>query len=255
MNRPSGPRRAAQLSESTNHQLHMYALAASAAGVGVLALSGPAQAKIVYTPAHVVLGNESYHYQLDLNHGGVTDLTLSNTYSNDIVRWFSYAQASPARGNVVEGIGRYASALRPGVQIGGRNHFRADGNLMAGTLYTYSHNQSHKTGKWLNVHGRYLGIKFQIKGKSHYGWARLNVAESRSRFTLVLTGYAFETIPGKPIIAGQTKGPDDPSVEESNAMPNQPTPAPATLGALAMGAPGLSVWRRKEPVVAIASSS
>jgi hypothetical protein len=107
----------------------------------------------------------------------------------------------------------------------------------------------------LNVHGRYLGIKFQIKGKSHYGWARLNVAESRSRFTLVLTGYAFETIPGKPIIAGQTKGPDDPSVEESNAMPNQPTPAPATLGALAMGAPGLSVWRRKEPVVAIASSS
>lgn len=223
MTRTSQPRNTTNLSDSLHHQLNLYALAASAAGVGVLALSGPAEAKIVYTPAHVVLGDEYFHYQLDLNHDGVTDLTLSNTYSNDIVRWFSYVMASPATGNAVEGSGRNASALRPGAQIGG-NHFRVGGNFMAGTLYSYSHNQSHKSGKWVNVHGRYLGIRFQIKGKTHYGWARMNVTESQSRYTVVLTGYAYETTANKPIIAGKTKGPDVVVVEPGG-----------TLGSLALG--------------------
>jgi hypothetical protein len=156
-----------------------------------------------------VLGGAYFQYKLDLNHDGVTDLTISNTYSNDVVRWFSSVLARPASANEVEGSGRDASALQRGAQVGGRNHFRAGGSLMAGVLFTYSHSQSRRYGKWLNVHGRYLGIMFQIKGKSHCGWARLNVAESRSRFTVVLTGYAFETIPNKPIIAGATKGPDD----------------------------------------------
>jgi hypothetical protein len=61
--------------------------------------------------------------------------------------------------------------------------------------------------------------------------------------TATLTGYAYETIPGKLIIAGATKGPDD---AEPAASLNTPIPIPATLGPLAMGAPGLSIWRRKE---------
>lgn len=47
MKRSSGPRKTASLSQSTNHKLNTYALAASAAGVGILALIQPAQAKIV----------------------------------------------------------------------------------------------------------------------------------------------------------------------------------------------------------------
>jgi hypothetical protein len=243
MSRSLPPRKIVNLPESLHRRLSMYSLAASAAGVGMLALSCPAEAKIVYTPAHIVLGGEHYQYKLDLNHDEVTDLTISNTYSNDIVRWFSYVLASPVSGNEVEGSGRFASALHRGVQVGGRNHFRAGGSLMAGVLFTFSHSQSRRYGKWLNVHGRYLGIRFQIKGKSHYGWARLNVAESSRRFTVVLTGYAFETIPGKPIIAGQTKGPDD---SEPTASFTMPTLKPATLGLLALGSPGLSIWRREE---------
>jgi hypothetical protein len=109
-----------------------------------------------------------------------------------------------------------------------------------------------RAGQWVNVRSHFLGLKFRIKGKVHYGWARLNVTVGNSRISATLTGYAYETIPGKSIIAGATKGPDD---AEPTASLNTPTPEPVTLGALAMGAPGLSVWRRKEPVVAIASSS
>jgi hypothetical protein len=58
-----------------------------------------------------------------------------------------------------------------------------------------------------------------------------------------LTGYAYETIPNEPIIAGKTEGPDDAGAEESR---NLSAPEPASLGTLAMGAPGLSIWRHKE---------
>ena len=47
------PRKTANLSESFHPQLSMYAFAASAASVGVLALASPSEAKIVYTPAHL----------------------------------------------------------------------------------------------------------------------------------------------------------------------------------------------------------
>jgi hypothetical protein len=49
MKRSSGPRKTANFSRSIHQQLNMYALAAGAAGVGVLALAQPAEAKIVYT--------------------------------------------------------------------------------------------------------------------------------------------------------------------------------------------------------------
>jgi hypothetical protein len=62
------------------------------------------------------------------------------------------------------------------------------------------------------------------------------------------TGYAYETIPNKSIIAGKTKGPDDGTVEESNAALTVPTSKPATLGLLALGSSGLSIWRREELV-------
>jgi hypothetical protein len=95
----------------------------------------------------------------------------------------------------------------------------------------------------VNVSGRYLGLRFTIKTQTHYGWARLSVQVSGTTVTGTLTGYAYETIANKPIIAGRTKGPDD---GEPTASFSTPTSEPATLGALAMGAPGLAIWRRKE---------
>ncbi len=69
MKRPSNP------SESLHQRLNAYALAASAAGVSVLALTQAAQAKIVYTKTHHVIGKNST-FKLDLNHDGITDFTL-----------------------------------------------------------------------------------------------------------------------------------------------------------------------------------
>jgi len=77
MARSSRPTRTpAQLSDTINGHLNRYGLAAGAAGVGMLALAPPVQAKIIYTPADV---NFSRYppVSLDLNHDGIGDFVLA----------------------------------------------------------------------------------------------------------------------------------------------------------------------------------
>jgi hypothetical protein len=76
MKRSSRPARTpASLPESVYRQVNMYALAATAAGVSLLACPQDAEGKIVYKRAHVqIIRNQPY--SLDLNHDGITDFYL-----------------------------------------------------------------------------------------------------------------------------------------------------------------------------------
>ena len=70
----------------------------------------------------------------------------------------------------------------------------------------------------------YLGLQFDIKGKTHFGWARVKrTSTNGGGFPAEITGYAYETVPNKAIVAGRTKGADDGADQ------------PATLGELALG--------------------
>jgi hypothetical protein len=244
MKHSSGPRKTADLSVSIHQQLNMYALAAGAAGVGVLALPQLVEAKIVYTPAHRVIGPDS-KYLLDLNHDGLTDFTIANSY-NCPDTCVSIVVAKPASGTrgvegpVSQGHASWAYALKAGAIIGPKRPFSA--SRLEGAIS----GSCHPAGShWCNLK-RYLGLSFKIQGKTHYGWARISMGSAIGRLKAVLLGYAYETIAGKAIIAGATSGPDD---AEPTASFNMPPPELATLGALAMGAPGLSIWRRKESAV------
>ena len=143
-------------------------------------------------------------------------------------------------GNAVEGIDYrglgYASAVKNGARIGGHQKFASGGRFgqsMARAqqsdtvFYKYY-------GNWTNVTNRYLGLKFKIHGKTHYGWARVSVVDRGFTLTGTLTGYAYETIANKAIIAGATNGND--RVD------------PRSLGHLARGASSVSVWRVKQTV-------
>jgi hypothetical protein len=90
------------LSESTQRLLNSYAMAASAAGVSVLALAMPAEAKIVYTHAHHVI-TRGGTYKLDVNHDGTTDFTLNDTYKSTTSGFYAILSAAPAAGNGLEG--------------------------------------------------------------------------------------------------------------------------------------------------------
>src|SRR5579863_28137 len=131
MKRPSRPRTPVQFSDSTRHQLNMYALAAGGAGVGLLALAQPSEAKIVYTPANKIIPNKVV-VNLDLNHDGSPDFYLY--FSATIFRGqrppspFGGAElwiAPVQEGNQISGTGTLrklpnASALPAGARIGSR---------------------------------------------------------------------------------------------------------------------------------------
>jgi hypothetical protein len=206
----------------------MYALAASAAGVGRLALSQSAEARIVYTKTHHFIGTKGI-YNLDLNHDGTTDFVLLQSGTATGSRCSNTLLAKEELGNAVEGkIGKYghfASALTRGARIGPGATF-IKGGAKGETMVAISHQDlgSRYSGAWVNVTNRYLGLKFNIAGKIHYGWARMTVKVNYCRINATLTGYAYETIPNKAIIAGKIEGPDVTSDQ------------PATLGHLAAGA-------------------
>jgi hypothetical protein len=209
-----------------------------------LVLAQSAEARVVYTPIHQVIGKKS-HYKLDLNHDKLSDFTLLNTRGCNTDYCFDALSAIPSAGNGVEGAKGflsipYAFALKRGAKIGPNGQF-------SGRLLASSQSSQGMIGQWLNVTDGYLGLKFSIKGKIHFGWARLTVRVlGRVFIQTTITGYAYETIPNKPIIAGRTKGTkESSSIGQPKDVLIAPMPNPATLDALAMGAPGLSIWRRR----------
>jgi hypothetical protein len=251
-------RQPSKLSHSVHHQLNMYAIAASAAGIAALALAQPSEAKIVYTKTHHVIGwNRAY--QLDLNHDGIIDFLILHFGSSS--RSGGTLSAKEAFGNAIEGswVGTtrgssafpYDAALKPGTMIGPGQGFitcPCNGELMA------QFGGGDWRGNWANVRNRYLGLRFQIHGKNHYGWARLSVQLDRKRrLTALVTGYAYETLTDKGLRAGQTTSDDafDPVAlgpqqsDLQNMVVREARPESTSLGALALGAQGVPDGRNQ----------
>jgi len=242
-------RTSSSLPKSTHQRLNMYALAAGAAGVSVLALAPTADAKIVYTPAHVSILGPRGLYNLDFNHDGITDFTITNTTRSNTDQAFWNLFVNCPQGNAVVGTFVYrgfppdARAFFAGAPIGPHEPFFSRDAKLATFYYGGGGASSH--GNWLNVTNRYLGMKFQIAGQTHYGWARLRVKVTKNPINIYaeLTGYAYETAADTPIVAGKTTGAD---VEEMPEARSAPSAAPATLGVLAMGSRGPAIWRRED---------
>jgi hypothetical protein len=243
------------LSKSLHHRLNAYALAASAAGVGMLALippaecvlsagaalagafvlSEPAEAKIVYTKTNVVMACTLWsegcrgYFSFDLNHDRQPDVGF--TIREGCITCEGELVAKPAGGNGIE-VGAnhshsyppWAAALKAGESIG---HAKPFNTCPSDCVMRWS-SSGHTSGYWNYAQARYLGVVFLIKGKPHYGWMRIKNSSDTGG---TVTGYAYETIPGKAIKAGRTHGKDVITVE------------PATLGHLARGASAIPAWR------------
>jgi hypothetical protein len=247
----------AHLGAALERRLLAYTAAATAAGMGILASGKVAEAKIVYTPADKHIRVNGGVVNLDLDHDGTTDFTFQAEYHLGTGHGTGGNLVLKPR-TVMGGAVNYRSqglswvaALPKGQKIGPGDMFESfRTEILASGVVGASTTLS--GGPWTSPTRAYVGLKFAIKGKVHYGWVRVVTLGSSQRFhyRAVITGYAYETSPNKAIIAGKTTGSDDASVEGSNAALAMPTAKPATLGMLALGAPGLSIWRREESAVA-----
>jgi hypothetical protein len=232
-----------RLGTRLDKSLFAYAAAASAAGVGMLALAQPAAAKIVYTPANTEITPKT-KLNLDLNHDGIADFQINDLLKTHNGSGYNDLKALPhAKGNAIWGSGKYASVLSAGVSVGPSGQFLPGHEAMViQTKVCDGSGCNYRTkGPWENITREYLGLKFSIHGETHYGWARFNVTVDRHGVFAVLTGYAYETVANKPIVTGKTKGEADhvPDINQTGSAPE-----PASLGRLARGAEGLAPWRK-----------
>jgi hypothetical protein len=233
-NKKLGP---SELKPTLDKRLVAYVAAASGAGVTALALGQPAAAEIVYTPANVAVGA---YYAIDLNHDGISDFTLK-TVPFDSGHGHFLILALDVPGNAAENYAGplpIASAIAPPRKFTTSTYY---GGLWMGAAFEYGTQQG-SWGPWFNVSNKFLGLKLMIDGQVHYGWARVTVSGG---IQAVLTGYAYETIPNRPIRAGQRSETDS----ETSSVSPLDAPVPRRLpdlGLLASGAYGFAAWRRED---------
>jgi hypothetical protein len=267
------PRTPSRLSASLRNHLNMYSLAGTAAGVGVLALAQAADAEVIYTPAHVPFSGVRTQYRLDLNNDGRSDFTLQLSNTSLGAKFFAVNEINGGKTSnafvVAPRDNTMPLALKAGTPIGSGAHFF--GSIYSYEIMAYA-TQKHG-GDWVNVSDRYLGLKFVAEGNVYYGWARLSVQLKGRVLSAVLSGYAYENVPGQGIRAGQISGTADNPEFATESAPqqtsghastpqNQPTQQPisqdfkpATLGMLALGAPGIQFRRREESVAGLSESN
>jgi hypothetical protein len=206
--------------KTLNHQLSKRLLTyAAMAGAGMAALASNADAEIVYTPTHNSVNQDFY---IDLNHDGINDFHIHSYYLSgyaflQVLPVIPINKISAVHKGCLSGYG--AAPLLRGALIGPGLDFAANGTCMAEKNFS-----SQSIGPWLGLQDRYLGFEFYIGGQKHFAWARMSVEQFAFDNTGRILGYAYETIPGKPIIAGDQGNATNVSLE------------PGTLGALALGA-------------------
>ena len=140
---PLRNRETTHLDSTFDRSLSLYALAAGAAGVSLLALAQPAEGKIIYTPTSQRIGHHTF---LDLNGDGINDFQFS-----DIVSTVCYGSHCGVRQTMViinharldiygvnpsnQALGEaFVSQLAKGVTVGSAGPFQ--GAKFMGGIYT-----------------------------------------------------------------------------------------------------------------------
>lgn len=188
-----------------------YKALALLVGVGMLAFAGQAQAKVIFTPVDVKIGIGGVDsYPLDLNGDGTTDYTIQQIVytapcdlQGDIATFWAMEEVAGVQNRAVVTLpsGSSAAALPAGALIDSSRPFAFGVETMA--VYYSGPNCEDEGGNWDNVTDLFLGLKFQIQGKTHYGWARLSVQHvPSSGFTATLTGWAYQTIANRGLTTG-----------------------------------------------------
>lgn len=252
--------------KNLSRQISAYSFAAAAAGVSMLALASPAAGEVVITKKTLPIPVSFFGQgvEISLTNDGNNDFRLSLLYNFSSIstkidgRILILNKLSHGKGVVgSQQFEPYASALMRGTKIGPTANFVSSvvgfpygANIEESATASYYHRGSkHLKGKWSgNAKDRYLGVRFLINGQTHYGWIRMTVtipSNPKIFMTATITGYAYETIPNKTILAGTAERSSAAS-QASEYIQSQGRPS---LGMLALGAEGIPLWRREETSV------
>lgn len=194
------------------------ARAASDSALAALPLRRVSPATIVYTPANVRIDNSSYN--LSLKNDGMTDFVIKSfTYSRvsgcGYYNKYGSLSVDAPGSNGVETDNGWVAVLLSGSRIGPLQTF--SNGIQDMLTFDYIWQKIGMTcapkltinGPWNGVGSAFVGLAFVRNGKTHYGWAQFDgtyvdcYGDCRGDVVTFLKGYAYQTIPDRPIKAGQ----------------------------------------------------
>lgn len=227
------PRTAVSLSAQLEQHLKSYTVAAAAAGVGLLSLVPPAQAQVVYSPASIQVTDGDLF--LNFNCGPGNQFWVVNRFEG-FSNYGGSARELELNGSLNASVmedGNGPLALPAGSVVGSSrvftNAYQNEQVMASAYRFVYYITYTGAKGNWRQAKRAYLGLKFEIQGQVHYGWAEFSVnatVPNRVHVNATLLGYAYEATPNQSIMTGQISGTNAGFV-----------PQAGTLAALALGAP------------------
>jgi hypothetical protein len=195
------------MKKSTQDKLKMYS---ALAGTAVVSSAG---AQVVFTDINPdTIVHDTAFYNLDLNNDGTDDFQFSadtmmtSSYSagiaqvqiignnNDAVLGSLYATTYPFPFSLNNG-----DTVKP-ANPNWNAYAQNSGLGYLGVFLTASYNY----GNWVGVQDKYIGLRIDVGGQLHYGWARMSVSPHAD--TIIIKEYAYEQTPNQYIICGLVAG-------------------------------------------------
>lgn len=159
-------------------------------------------------------------YLLDLNNDNQFDfdLKLSGYYSSYMSDRMTLLKISPASGNAVMDVVQTAPfyhfvlANNAGHQLNAtQNWGSAYNEILARRQQSVVY--SNFIGNWAGATDKFIGLKFQIAGATHFGWARLSVDSDINSFTL--KDYAYDSVANENFFTGLITSSNQPLPEHA----------------------------------------
>lgn len=187
-------------------------LNAYAAAAGTIAAAGAANAQVVYTDINpdTVL-HDSLIYNLDFDNNGQPELrfetvsyqTSSGNINLAVVNVLGNAN-NAVLGSLYSSSYPFPFSMNNGDSISSTNTNWQAQTMNNGIQYLGAVYGTYTFANWLGVNDKYLGVRFRIGANTHFGWVRLSVTSNAD--TITIKDYAYQTLPGVGITAGQLVG-------------------------------------------------
>jgi hypothetical protein len=178
--------------------------------------------KIIYTDVNPGITVSYGAYDFDLNNDGIADFDLFIVSGSgrcadglyDFLTKFSYVKVKSyganSFGDTIPSVGGALNAipLDSGREINQNLAAWSETNLQGWVAGYHSGGcGAPVSGHWALNTDQYLPLRLVVGSSVYFGWARISVGMPAGTGVLNFTvkGYAYNSIPGQPIFAGQTK--------------------------------------------------
>jgi hypothetical protein len=166
-----------------------------------------ANAQIVYTnvkPDSTIFFSKGV-FHLDLNNDGIIDYTLNFQYINGFCikkksKWGNLYSTSLSKHVLSDSLSYPKKLLANYVIDGSSRVWSTTGGKLRGRFWSCS-GVADNIGNWKTTDDGYAGLQLNDGFNTYYGWVRLSVSGTNS---ITIKDYAYNSIPGQSILAGQT---------------------------------------------------